>query len=73
MLNFPHKNRDLCRFLILSKENEFDWSWEANINQLQIIWRPEEQSNKMITMIIEDADYNVVIRTIVYYKIILEY
>jgi len=52
------------------KENEFDWSWEASINQLQIIWRPEEQSHKMITMIIEDADYNVVVRTIVYYKII---
>jgi hypothetical protein len=75
LIAFLTRNKYNCLHITedTKKGNALDWSWEADINRLQIIWRPEEQSHKMITMIIEDADYNVVVRTIVYYKIILEY
>ena len=48
--------------------NSFDWFWEENINTLQIIWRPEDEEHKMITLVIKDKEYNQVVRSIVYYK-----
>ena len=48
--------------------NSFDWFWEESINTLQIIWRPDDEVHKMITLVIKDQEYNQVVRSIVYYK-----
>lgn len=52
------------------KGNQFDWSWDNENNILQLIWRPEEDPHKMITLILERAPYNTIFRTAVYYKIL---
>jgi len=52
------------------KGNQFDWSWDNENNILQLIWRPEEDPHKMITLILERATYNTIFRTAVYYKIL---
>lgn len=52
------------------KGNQFDWSWSVEANILQLIWRPEDELHKMITLLIEDADYDVLVRSTVYYKIL---
>jgi hypothetical protein len=54
------------------KGNEFDWVWEENINTLQIIWRPEDSPHKMITLVIKEEEYNQVVRSVVYYRILGE-
>ena len=51
-----------------SEGNSFDWFWEESINTLQIIWRPDDEDHKMITLVIKDEEYNQVVRSIVYYK-----
>jgi hypothetical protein len=53
-----------------NKGNAFDWSWEEDINTLQIIWRPEEEDHQMITLVIESHDYNQVISSPVYHRIL---
>ncbi len=50
--------------------NSFDWFWEESVNILQIIWRPEEEDHKMLTLVIENEEYNQVVRSTVYYKIL---
>ena len=50
--------------------NSFDWTWDTQSNTLQFIWRPEDEPHKILTLIIDDAKYDVVIRSTVYYKII---
>ena len=52
------------------KGNQFDWSWSNEANILQLIWRPEDEPHKMITLLIEDADYDILVRSTVYYKIL---
>ena len=54
------------------KGNEFDWVWEEDINTLQIIWRPEDSPHKMITLVIKEEEYNQVVRSVVYYRILGE-
>jgi len=50
--------------------NAFDWFWDESINTLQIIWRPDDESHKMMTLVVEDEEYNQVVSSIVYYKIL---
>ena len=52
------------------KGNQFDWSWEDEGNILQLIWRPEDELHKMITLVLEDSPYDVIFRAPVYYKIL---
>ena len=56
----------------IEKGNQFDWSWDNDGNILQLIWRPEDEAHKMITLIIQSAEYNVIVRSIVYYKTEIE-
>ena len=56
----------------LEKGNQFDWSWDNEGNILQLIWRPEEEPHKMMTLVIEKAAYDVIIRSPVYYKTDIE-
>ena len=52
--------------------NSFDWTWDDVDNILQFIWRPDDEPHKALTLIIEEADYDVIVRTTIYYKILGE-
>tara|TARA_B100000029_G_scaffold311698_1_gene304212 strand:- start:62433 stop:62948 length:516 start_codon:yes stop_codon:yes gene_type:complete len=52
------------------KENQFDWNWDEEKGWLQMIWRPEDASHKMITLIVENAEYGTLVKSTVYYKIL---
>jgi len=53
-----------------NKGNAFDWTWEERSNILQIIWRPEDEPHKMITLVIENQEYNQVVSSPLYYRIL---
>ena len=55
-----------------NKGNDFDWSWSNSENILQFIWRPDDESYKVMTLVIEKAAYDVIIRSPVYYKTDIE-
>jgi len=63
-----------CLHLVEDKNlgNSFDWTWDSDANLLQFIWRPDNEPEKILTLIIPEADYDVVVRTTVYYKILGE-
>ena len=42
--------------------------WDDEDNILQLIWRPEEEDHKMITLVIPSAEYDVIVKSTVYYK-----
>ena len=50
--------------------NSFDWVWEESINTLQIIWRPDSDDHQMITLVVENEDYNQTVMSPVYHKIL---
>jgi len=52
--------------------NSFDWTWSETTNVLQFIWRPEEEPQKILTLVIPEAKYDVIVRTTIYYKILGE-
>jgi hypothetical protein len=52
------------------KENEFDWEWDHGTHLLQIIWRPEDDTHKMISIVIQNGEYDEIIKSTVYYKIL---
>jgi hypothetical protein len=52
------------------KENEFDWEWVQSTRLLQIIWRPEDDTHKMISIVIQNGEYDEIIKSTVYYKIL---
>jgi len=52
------------------KENEFDWAWVQDSSLLQIIWRPEDDTHKMISIVIQNGEYDEIIKSTVYYKIL---
>jgi len=35
--------------------NEFDWIWSKEDKTLQIIWRPEEEVHKQLTLVIDSG------------------
>ena len=53
------------------KGNQFDWDWDDERNILQLIWSPENEPQKVVTLVIEDAPYDVIVKSIVYYKILM--
>jgi len=53
-----------------NKGNAFDWTWEESSNILQIIWRPDDEPHKMITLVIENQEYNQVVSSPLYYRIL---
>ncbi len=54
--------------------NAFDWFWDDRIHTLQIIWRPEDEPHKILTLVIPPTDeYNQVVRATVYYKILSDH
>jgi len=72
LINFITNDRYDCLHLLEDKDigNAFDWMWDSNNNILQITWRPEDEPHKMLTLVIEDEEYNQVIRSTVYHKIL---
>ena len=54
------------------KGNEFDWMWDRDNRLLQIIWRPETSSHKLLSLVIEDGEYYQTVPGAVYYKVLSE-
>ena len=52
--------------------NSFDWAWDDDANILQFIWRPDDEPEKILTLVIAEAEYDVIVRTTIYYKILGE-
>jgi len=48
--------------------NEFDWLWYKEDKTLQLIWRPENEVNKQVTLIIADGPPVTDVEGKVYYK-----
>jgi len=72
LVNFITKGTYDCLHLTEDKNagNAFDWTWDSNNNILQIIWRPDNDPHKMLTLTIEDEEYNQVVRSTVYYRVL---
>jgi hypothetical protein len=72
LISLITNNRYDCLHITEDKQvgNSFDWYWEETVNTLQIIWRPDDDDHKMLTLVIEDEEYNQVVRSTVYYKIL---
>jgi hypothetical protein len=70
LITYLTNNKYDCLHITEDKEegNAFDWFWEESINTLQIIWRPDDEVHKMITLVIKNEEYNQVVRSVVYYK-----
>ena len=52
------------------KGNQFDWSWNDQTNMLQLIWRPEDGPHQMMTLVVEAAEYDTLVKSTVYYTIL---
>ncbi len=48
--------------------NEFDWIWDEETNMLQLIWRPEDDEDKVLTLFIEEKEDSPRVMGNVYYK-----
>jgi hypothetical protein len=72
LISFITNDRYDCLHITEDKNegNAFDWVWDSNNNILQIIWRPDDDPHKMLTLVIKDKEYNQVVRSTVYYKIL---
>ena len=48
--------------------NEFDWIWDDPTNTLQLIWRPEDEPDKVLTLFIPEKKDSPRVLGSVYYK-----
>jgi len=48
--------------------NEFDWIWDEDENILQLIWRPRNDLDKVLTLFIEEKEDSPHVGGNVYYK-----
>ena len=48
--------------------NEFDWIWDSTTSTLQLIWRPDEELHKVLTLFIPEKGASVRVSGTVYYK-----
>ena len=48
--------------------NEFDWLWDNENNILQLIWRPKDDKDKVLTLFIEEQIDSPRVEGRVYYK-----
>ncbi len=74
LITYLTNNKYDCLHITEDKEegNAFDWFWDPHSDILQIIWRPEDEDHKMLTLQIPPTDeYNQVVRATVYYKTLL--
>ena len=74
LIGFLTEGRFNCLHLEEDKNlgNSFDWTWDGATNVLQFIWRPEEDPQKILTLVVEEAEYDVIVRSTIYYKILGE-
>lgn len=72
LIRFLTEDRYDCLHITEDKEkgNTFDWSWnhESQSGILQLIWRPEEDPHKLISIVISNKDYNEVVIATIHYK-----
>ena len=48
--------------------DEFDWIWEEDTNTLQLIWRPEDDLDKVLTLFVPERIDSPRVLGSVYYK-----
>ena len=48
--------------------NEFDWIWDGNTNTLQLIWRPENDVDKVLTLFVPEKGDSPRVLGSIYYK-----
>jgi len=48
--------------------NEFDWLWDGKDNILQLIWRPKDEKDKVLTLFVEEQIDSPRVEGRVYYK-----
>ena len=48
--------------------NEFDWIWDAPTNTLQLIWRPDDTLDKVLTLFVPEKTDSARVLGLVYYK-----
>jgi len=48
--------------------NEFDWIWNAPTKTLQLIWRPEDEPDKALTLFVPEEEGSPRVLGFVYYK-----
>jgi len=48
--------------------DEFDWVWEDTHNMLQIIWRPKDEKDKVLTLFVDEKEDSHYVLGSVYYK-----
>ena len=74
LIGFLTEDRYNCLHLLEDENlgNSFDWTWESGENVLQFIWRPEDEPDKFLTLVVENGAYNEVVRSTVYYKMLLD-
>ena len=74
LIGFLTEGRFNCLHLEEDKNlgNSFDWIWNGTANILQFIWRPDEEPQKILTLAVEEAAYDVIVRSTIYYKILGE-
>ena len=72
LITYLTNNKYDCLHITEDKEegNAFDWLWDPDKNTLQITWRPDEEPHKRLTLVVENNDYNQVVRSTVFYKIL---
>ena len=48
--------------------NEFDWIWDPSTNTLQLIWRPDEELDKVLTLYVPEKSDSIPVSGTIYYK-----
>jgi len=48
--------------------NEFDWIWDERTSTLQLIWRPDDDLDKVLTLFVPESKDSPRVLGIVYYK-----
>ena len=48
--------------------NEFDWIWDEPTNTLQLIWRPDDDVDKVLTLFVPEKKDSPRVLGSVYYK-----
>ena len=61
-------NYDCINFYERELGNEFDWIWDEDQNMLQLIWRPRNDLDKVLTLFIEEKEDSPRVGGNVYYK-----
>jgi hypothetical protein len=69
ILGLTQNNYDCINSYERSLGNEFDWIWDDETRTLQLIWRPDDDIDKVLTLFVEEKGDSAPVLGSVYYKI----